>query len=239
LTRAALPPDATGPPDRTRAVIFDNDGVLVDSEPLHRIAWERVFRPRGAVVSEDDYAWSIGRRDLTFAGLIADRFRLRDSAEALRDEKRRHYLKLLREESRTFGGLPELVRALARTHRLGIASSAIREAIDTVIERFGLDGLFEAVVSQEEVADHKPHPQPYRLCAERLGVAPARCVAIEDSVSGVRSAKAAGMRAIGFTSTFPGDALREADAVIGSMSDGPAILDLVDSLVERPDGGYA
>ncbi len=184
------------------AVIFDNDGVLVDSEPLHRIAWEQTFGPRGVVVSEEDYEWSIGRRDLFFAERMVDKFGMSETPLAVRDEKHDHLRELLVTESRAFEGGPQLVRRLGGMYTLGIASSAMRVEIRIVLDCLGLDGLFDVIVTNEAVDRHKPDPLPYSLCAGRMGVEPAHCVVFEDSVTGVASAKAAGMRVIAFTSTF-------------------------------------
>lgn len=212
------------------AVIFDNDGVLVDSEPLHRIAWERTFGPRGVVVPEEDYEWSIGRRDLLFAQRMVDKFGISETALAVRDEKHDHLRELLATESRTFEGVPELVRRLAGTYRLGIASSAMRAEIRIVLDCLRLGGLFDTIVTNEDVDRHKPDPLPYCLCAERLGVEPERCVVFEDSVTGVEAARAAGMRVIGFTSTFAREELSGADAVVGSLADTETLVELVGSL---------
>jgi len=213
-----------------KAVLFDNDGVLVDSEPLHRVAWEQVYRPRGVQVSESDYAWSIGRRDITFAGIIGEKAGLPDTAEVLVNEKREHLLRMLAEDSQTFPGLPALVAALAAVCKVGVASSAMRPEVDIVLDRFGLRPHIAAVVSNEDVGRHKPDPEPYLLCAERLGVEPAGCVVIEDSVSGVESARAAGMPVVAFTSTFPAEKLGGADAVVESLTDTTALVELIESL---------
>ena len=116
---------------RQRAVIFDNDGVLVDSEPLHRVAWERTFGPRGVVVPGADYDWSIGRRDATFAGIIAERFGLPDTPESLVDEKRSHLVAMLEQESQTFDGLPELVRAIVE--EIGIERPGGAESLNAAV----------------------------------------------------------------------------------------------------------
>ncbi len=218
----------TGEP--THAVIFDNDGVLVDSEPLHRIAWEQTFGPRGVVVPDEDYAWSIGRRDLTFAGRMAEKFGIADAAEVIRDEKHDHLRRLLTEQSETFPGAADLVRALAPDHRLGISSSAMRAEVAIVLDRFGLEGLFDVIVANEDVTKHKPDPEPYLLCAERLGIPPERCIVFEDSLTGIDAARSAGMRVIAFTSTFPAAELARADAVVENLADTDALLGLIRSL---------
>jgi HAD superfamily hydrolase (TIGR01509 family) len=199
----------------------------VDSEPLHRIAWERTFGPRGVVVSEPDYVWSIGRRDVTFAGVVAEKYGLADPPVELRDEKHRHLLELLETRSRTFDGLPELVRALAANRHVGVVSSALRREVRLVLTRFGLADHVESIVCNEDVTRHKPDPEPYLLCAQRLGVEPARCVVFEYSRSGIAAARAAGMPVIGFTSTFAADQLDGADAVVDSLCDTDALVALV------------
>jgi mannitol-1-/sugar-/sorbitol-6-phosphatase len=106
----------------------------------------------------------------------------------------------------------------------------MREEIDLGTQRFDIARHFETIVSNEDVANHKPDPEPYLLCAERLGVVPTRCTVFEDSVSGIRAGKAAGMGVIAFTSTFAAEKLIEADVVIDCMADTDAMLRLVESL---------
>ncbi len=206
----------------------------MDSEPLHREAWEHVFGRRGVVVADEDYTWSIGRRDVTFAGVVRDKFGLTDSAESLRDEKIDFYLELLADRSESFDGILELVQALSADWRIGITSSAHLRAVDIVLSRFRLAPYFDAIVTNETVANHKPHPEPYQVCARALEVDPADCVAFEDSVTGVASARAAGMRVIALTTTFSADELCEADAVIDSVADTDEIVRLAEDLLALP-----
>jgi HAD superfamily hydrolase (TIGR01509 family) len=215
-----------------RAVIFDHDGVLVDSEPLHRVAWDRTFGPRGLTVSEADFLWSIGRSDSLFTERVVEKYGADVPAEVLRREKWACFLDLLATESETFDGLLDLLAALAATRTLGIASSAWADAIEITVRRFDIADRFDAIVSNEDVERHKPEPDPYLLCAERLGVAPSRCVAVEDSVMGVASARAARMRVVAFTSTFPSRDLADADAVIDGFADTDAVVRLVEELEE-------
>jgi HAD superfamily hydrolase (TIGR01509 family) len=116
-------------------------------------------------------------------------------------------------------GAVEAVRRLAPAFVLGLASSSNRELIDAVLDAGGITGLFAATVSSEEVAAGKPAPDVYLEAARRLGRSPVECVAIEDSHSGIRSAKAAGMRCVAIPNLHfpPGDALAEADVVLGSL----------------------
>jgi HAD superfamily hydrolase (TIGR01509 family) len=124
-------------------------------------------------------------------------------------------------------GAVETVRRLAAGFVLGLASSSNRELIDRVLEAGGIAGCFRATVSSEEVATGKPAPDVYLEVARRLGADPHECTAIEDSHNGIRSAKAAGMRCVAIPNAHfpPGDAVAEADAVVGSLSElTPAVL---------------
>jgi len=227
MSNSPASPDPRPAPGPVRAVLFDHDGVLVDSEPLHRIAWERTFGPRGIRVSEEDYEWSIGRRDLIFAGVIIRKHNLRDTPEAVIADKRKHMLRMMAEESKTFDGVPELVRRLAGEYRLGVVSSAMRPEVNITLKRFGFEEMFQAVVSCEDTTEHKPDPEPYRLCAARLSVPPEACVAIEDSASGIESARAAGACVIAVATTLPREKLAAADVIIDDLSDTGRILQLI------------
>jgi HAD superfamily hydrolase (TIGR01509 family) len=118
-------------------------------------------------------------------------------------------------------GATDAVRRVAAGFVLGLASSSNRELIDLVLEAGGIAGCFRATVSSEEVAAGKPAPDVYLEAARRLGVEPHACTAVEDSHNGIRSAKAAGMRCVAIPNPHfpPGDAVAEADAVVGSLAE--------------------
>ncbi len=178
------------------AVVFDLDGVLVDSEPV----WEEVRR---AFVTEHGGRWQadtqrrlMGMSTAEWAGYLSGELGVRLSAE----EVARGVVE--RMERRYEDGVPlmpgasDAVRRLADRWPLGLASSSPRVLIDTALDRTGLGASFAATVSTEEVARGKPAPDGYLLAARRLGVDPVACAAIEDSSNGLRSADAAGMRVI-------------------------------------------
>ena len=216
----------TTPP---QAVLFDHDGILVNSEPLHRLAWERTFQPLRVAVSDADYAWSVGRLDLIFAEAVIRKHALTATPQQLADEKRRHVTHLLAHESQTFQGIPQLVRRLAQTRPLGIVSSAMREEISITLRRFRLDRLFTVIVAADDVTRHKPDPEPYLLCATRLRVPPGNCVVLEDSPSGIEAARRAGMRVVAVTNTFSAEELPPADALLESLADTDAVIALIES----------
>lgn len=195
------------------AVVFDLDGVLVDSEPV----WERVRR---RVVAEHGGRWAddaqrrlMGMSTPEWARYLGEELGVGlppDDVVALvvgrMADSYRHDLPLL-------PGAVAAVRALAARGPLGLASSSPRTLIDAVLHAAGLDGAFAVTLSTEEVARGKPAPDVYLAVAERLGVPPSRCAAVEDSSNGLRSATAAGLQVIAVPRpAYPPDA----DALAGA-----------------------
>lgn len=180
--------------NRAEAVIFDMDGVLLDSEPLHLRATQAALGARGASYTERDNRAFFGATDAELFRVLRILFDLPASTEALVSAKRSHLVALIRAEARPLPGVPTIPRQLrAAGLGLGLASSSPRPVIDAVLETVGLDRAFQAVVSGDEVARGKPAPDGFLLAARRLGVEPARCLVVEDSRNGVLAAKAAGM----------------------------------------------
>jgi len=199
--------------DSVAAALFDLDGTLVDSEPVHRAAWNSFFDSRGWEISDETYAAHIvGRRG-------ADAFRSLDGPwrdedpEALMAEVLTHQATVDAEPGR-IPGAAELVRTV---HRAGVpiavVTSALRAWVDEALEFVGVADLVSVVVSAEDVSAGKPDPEGYLAACERLGVDPANVVAFEDSVSGVTAAASAGVaRVVGVLTTSQADALRAAGA---------------------------
>lgn len=209
----------SGGESRAKGVVFDLDGVLVDSEGLHVEAWRRLFAQHGLEASEPDYARGVGMSDADWLEwLLASRGATGDIA-SLREAKRRVFQALLAANVRPFPGVVALVRALHGEFRLGVASNSWRENIETVLDALGIRGCFDALVGAEDVARHKPHPEVYQRVAASLGLPPAACTVIEDSPLGIQAAKAAGMRCIGITNTLPAERLAHADLVVGTLEE--------------------
>jgi len=178
------------------AVIFDLDGVLVDSEHVWDEVREELARERGGRWHDRAQADMMGMSSIEWSRYMHDVIGLADSPEEIDAEVVRRMRARYAVELPLVEGGVEAVRRLAADFRLGLASSSNRPIIDTVLDAAGIALLFEAVVSSEEVARGKPAPDVYLETARRLGVEPERCVAIEDSANGIRSAHAAGMRVI-------------------------------------------
>ncbi len=175
------------------AVIFDLDGVLVDSEPLWNCAKQEVVEASGGHWREDAPKAMIGMSSPEWSAYMRDELGVPLKVEAIDRLVVQQMEQSYRAQLPLLSGAVEAVRALQRHWPLGLASSANREIIDLVLVLAGLTDAFRATVSSEEVKRGKPAPDVYLEAARLLGAQPARCIAIEDSTSGLRSAAAAGM----------------------------------------------
>ena len=206
-----------------RAIVFDFDGVLADSEPLHLRAYQAIFAPLGVTLDSSDYY----TRYLGFDDESALRAMARDHGLGLDDRTLRELLdakttildRLLGEGDVLYPGAAECVARLAHTFPLGIASGALKHEIEAILRGNGLDGHFRFIVAAGDTPSSKPAPDPYRRAAELHGREPSACLAIEDSRWGIESAKGAGMKCVGITNTYPANELKAADAVIGSLEE--------------------
>ena len=211
------------------AVIFDLDGVLLDSEGAWDAARRALVVERGASWSESATRDMMGMSSPEWSRYLAEELGVAMAPEAISEHVLRRVLAMYEDELPLLPGAIEAVERIGGRWPLGLATSSNREAIDLVLERSGLDRLFEVSVSSEEVARGKPAPDVYAEAAGRLGVAATDCVAIEDSENGIRSAVAAGMRVVAVPNPdFPParDAIAAADRAIGSLTElGPGLIE--------------
>jgi HAD superfamily hydrolase (TIGR01509 family) len=204
------------------AVVFDLDGVLLDSEQIWDEVREQLARERGGRWHEGAQRAMMGMSSTEWSQYMHDEIGLPESPDEISAEVVRRLEEQYRQHLPLLDGAVEAVERLAARWPLGIASSSNREVIDLVLELSGLAPFFKVTVSSEEVARGKPAPDVYLEAARRLGVTPERSAAIEDSENGIRAAKAAGMRVIAIPNRhFPPDpeALEEADVTLGSLAE--------------------
>lgn len=205
------------------AIVFDFDGVIADSEPLHEEALRFAARAAGMDFTHERYlAAYVGLDDRDCFAAIAGDHGVVPDAETLRGlhrAKAERMAALLRGAPvRTFAGVAELARAAAAEGGAAICSGALRSEIEPMLGALGLGGVFSVVVTAENVARAKPDPEGYRLAVSRLGRDPRECVAIEDTPKGVAAARAAGLRVVAVTHTLVRSELAEADAVVESLA---------------------
>jgi HAD superfamily hydrolase (TIGR01509 family) len=204
------------------AVVFDLDGILVDSEHVWDEVRQQLAEERGGRWHEEASRDMMGMSSPEWSRYMHDVLGLAEPPEEINAEVVRRMELVYRESLPLIPGAVEAVLRLAARWPLGLASSSNRELIDFVLEVSGLGRLFRATVSSEEVPRGKPAPDVYLEVARRLGVAAERCAAVEDSENGILSAKAAGMRTIAIPNPlFPpaAEALVEADVVLESIAE--------------------
>ena len=210
------------------AVLFDLDGLLADTETLHCQAWQATLHEHGIALSvEFYYDWWV-RQGRGITDFLLSR-ELTLSPVTLRAEKAVHYARLVATECTPMPGALELLHRLSGRKELAVASSAWVDAVQAVLGKLNIAGRFRTIVTGSDVERAKPFPDVFLLAAERLGVAPGRCVVLEDAEKGVVAAKAAGMKCIAVPSRYTADNdFSKADLVATSLSE--ITLDRIDAL---------
>ena len=205
------------------AIVFDFDGVLADSEPLHLRACQEVLSTMGAALPREEYyARYLGYDDQAmFRALSEDRgWGLTPPQIAtLIAEKTAALEDIMAGTDVLYQGAAACVERLASRWPLGIASGALRQEIDAILRPRRLNRHFKFIVAAGDAGASKPAPDPYALAAELHGVPGERCLAIEDSRWGIESAKAAGMWCVAITHTYPVAELMAADTIVSSLDD--------------------
>ncbi|MBN2243460.1 MAG: HAD family phosphatase [Acidobacteria bacterium] len=215
-----------------RAIIFDFNGVILDDEPLHFRAMQEAVSGLGIELTEEAY-WE---KYLPFDDGESLEAICRDHGVRLDGENRTRTLQIKaasykrRLENRfpVFPGAERIIASAARRYPLAVASGANREEIETTLEAAGLSRHFTVVVAAEDFTRGKPHPESFLLALEKLNravdsktspILPQECLVIEDSVGGIAGARAAGMRCLAVSNSYPPEKLQEADRVVGSLED--------------------
>jgi HAD superfamily hydrolase (TIGR01509 family) len=204
-----------------RLVIFDMDGLMIDSEHAQRDAMNMALAPSGVQIPEAEWGGMIGRRAVDILAGLREQYSLTTGVVELLDLKNRAYSALIETEVTPMPGLYELVE---RCRQAGlpaaVASSSCLEDIRAVVRGLGLESAFAALVSGDHVSKGKPDPEIFLLTARRLNVEPGRCVVLEDTAHGITAAKRAGMVGVAIPNSLTKDQdFSEADMVLNSLAD--------------------
>jgi beta-phosphoglucomutase len=217
-----------------KALIFDMDGTLVHSDPVHLEAFAEVLRPEGVDINEEIYRSTIiGRtNEAIFASLLPHL--PVEKHEAYADEKEATFRRMASDLRPLEGLLDLLAWAEARGIEIALVTNAPRLNADHMLEALGLAGRFKVEITIEEVERGKPDPLPYLTALERLGIRADEAIAFEDSPSGMRAAKAAGLFSFGVLTGLSADEMREigADGAILTFRD-PALWEVLEHRIGR------
>ena len=206
-----------------KAVLFDMDGVIVDTEPLHRKAYHQMFDDVNLVVNSDLYESFTGQSTINICKRLVEHFNLSDAPEHLMRLKRKHYKYLFAhdDELALIDGVLDVIKDYhANNVTLVVASSASMTGINQIFERFDLNQYFSAKFSGADLEKSKPHPEIFIKAAQSTGYNKSECMVIEDSTNGIKAAHAAGIFCTAFKSEHStGQDYSLADIVISSFED--------------------
>lgn len=246
-TKSSTSGHSAGNVPRLCAIIFDFDGVVADNEPIHFAMFQKVLGEIGVPFTEEDYyTHYLGYNDKgCFAAALEANGRPApaDLVQELVSRKARQYLASIKQHLVIFPGVQDVVRRAASRYRLGIASGALRQEIELVLEQAGIRKEFQHITSAEDVTRGKPDPAGYLHALAGLnrtatpGQAPLTagdCLVIEDSLPGIRAGLAAGMKVLAVANTHPAEELQEANQVVASL-EGLNLDTLAKRLWEEPE----
>jgi beta-phosphoglucomutase len=200
-------------------VIFDLDGVLVDTGWAHRQAWYDLAETEGLEMSDDFFRDTFGMQNAAILPMLRPGISP-EEMERLSDWKEQRYRDLVKQRLEFAAGAEALLIDLKqRGFHLAIGSSAPPENLDVFWSRLSLAEYFHARVTKEEITESKPSPQTFLMAAQKLGIEPACCAVVEDAVQGVQAARAGGMRIVAVTTTRSRQDLAQADPVVDSLSE--------------------
>ncbi len=208
-------------PSSLQAIIWDLDGVIINSSDQHRRSWQRLAAETGIPFTDEDFWATFGRNNAAIIPLHWGPDLSPEQIAALADRKERYFREILRKEG--LHALPGALELMQEAHvagfRQSLASSTPVENIKVISELLGLHRWLDAFVSGDTLPRGKPAPDIFLLAAERLDANPARCVVIEDAPAGVAAARAAGMHCLAVTTSHPASALGAADRIVPSLAE--------------------
>jgi len=204
-----------------KGIIFDLDGVIVNSETIRFFAVKQTFKDIfGVNLPDNDKTW-VGRDERTNMNYFMNMFNLKGNVDKIIQQKRDNYSKLIESGKLSeVDGSIDFLKAVCKSGlKTALVSNSPKEEVENVISFFKIKSYFDAILSKEDVVEPKPNPEIYLKALKDLGLKPEECIAIEDSPPGVDAAKSAGLKCVAITTTANKDNLKNADLVIKNFSD--------------------
>jgi len=201
------------PEDAFRGIVFDLDGVLFDTEPLHREAWNNALEEMGIPISQEELMSWTGVPCQQLSLELENRWEGRYTRDEYYRLKEKHFFSIINSRNSLFDGLADMLEKLSSRYPLAVATSNVRINTESLLRNSGIDGFFKALVCYDDVEKHKPHPEAYLKAASLIAVDPGNCIALDDSPAGCSSALCAGMHTLGIASSFPPTELKMADVI--------------------------
>lgn len=203
-----------------KGIIFDMDGVIIDSEPIHYEIEQNLLKKLGGKLSKKEHATFIGTTDYNMWSSLKERYNLEPSVEEIIDMKKELFLRNIDKIQLIDGFYDFMTMLYKKGYKLGLASSNNRKSVESIVEKFELDKYIEVTMSGEDVSKGKPDPEIFLTTAKKLSINPEDCIVVEDAENGVVAAKAAGMKCIALQGNNIGlQDLSNADIIIENFSE--------------------
>ncbi len=215
-----------------KAVVFDMDGVVVDSEPLYQQVQERLFAELGVTIPDDDWKLFRGMTEDTYYEFVGRRYNLSRQLRELRRRGREYVQQLFKAELEFMTGFTRLHRHIKGHYRLGLVTSTASDLYQVVNDKLHLGPFFEEVLCGDMTVNSKPHPAPYLEIMRRLEIAPNETVVVEDSIHGLQAALDSGAWTIALTGSVPQEDMPPVHAIIDSLEElSPGYIDNLATMV--------
>lgn len=204
-----------------KAIIFDMDGVLLDSMPMHIKVWKEMFEKRNIPFSLKIFEDYNGTSTADIAKILIKKYNLNDNIDGMVEEKHSQERVLAPKMLKLFDEtIPTIIKLKKDNYKIAVATSALKETVDYVKNNFDLFDYFDEIVFAGDVEKTKPFPDLFLLAAKRLGVEPSDCCVIEDAINGIEAANTAGMCSVAITTTFEKNVFdKKADMIISSLAE--------------------
>ncbi|MCM8786119.1 MAG: HAD family phosphatase [Candidatus Omnitrophica bacterium] len=206
---------------RLKGIIFDGDGVLFDTERLHIIAWERVFKNYNIKLNKDDFAQGVGVEDRTFLKDLEKKGKIKKglNLEKLVFEKNMELIKIVEEEDiKVSDKIREVLEFLKKKYKIAIASNSDKRFVLKVLELSNICNFFNLIITRNDVKKPKPFPDIYTEVIKKLNLSAENLIAFEDSETGILSAKSSGIFCVGIPTTQPLEKIKIADIIVDELN---------------------
>ncbi len=203
-----------------KAILFDFDGVIIDSGDLHYKAWQIFCSHFNKVMTYEEFKEGFGRTNRDILNDILGRKLTEEEISSYSEQKEEIFRNLAKSNIKLIDGAVDFIKKVKAEGKLiALVSSTPRKNIDFILKEVKLNNYFDAIISAEDVKDGKPNPECYIRAANKLGIIPQDCLVIEDAIAGIQAALRAGMKCIAITTTQPADKLVEANYIVNSFSE--------------------
>ena len=214
------------------AILFDLDGVTIDTEPLYTLSEIRLFKEYGVEIPREDWPLFRGCSEETFFDLSMARYGITENRDIFIQKGRKYVMEEFKKNIPFVPGFKDLISRVSKNYITGLVTASPIHFLDWIREKIGLDNYFQYIISGEEAEKNKPHPHPYLEMISRINVRPENTIIIEDSIMGLRSAVASGCHVIARKGSVPTENLEIAHKIVGHLDE--ITIKLLEELLLEP-----